>query len=322
MSDEAIDLQIAAEVRKQQATDSEVETPQEAPWDTCAAARAWRGPGIFGTVMLMARITFREAMRRKILWIAAIAGVAFLGLFAAGQHAMIRSIPPNVPPINRREGIGIMTLMVLYAGSMMTSLMAALTSCDTLAGEIDSGTIHAIATKPVRRWCLVLGKWLGFIWLLTLYVLFIEGGTIAISWIESRHLLPHTAGALGLIWLQAVLLLGVTMACSTRFSALTSGACTLGLYGMAFVGGWIEQIGALRRIKACEDLGIVASLIMPSDALWRRAASRIQPPVFGSLGASPFSSTTEPSTAMVLYAAIYAVLALILAQILFERRDL
>jgi len=318
MNDETIDLQIAADDRKQLA----VETPREARWDASAEADAPRGPGIFGTVMLMARITFREAVRRRILWIAAIAGVAFLGLFAAGQHAMIRSIPPNVPAINRREGIGVMTLMVLYAGSMMTSLMAALTSCDTLAGEIESGTIHAIATKPVCRWCLVLGKWLGFIWLLTLYVLFIEGGTIAISWIESRHLPPHTAGALGLIWLQAVLLLGVTMAFGTRFSALTSGACTLGLYGMAFVGGWIEQIGALRRIKTCEELGIVASLIMPSDALWRRAASIIQPPVFGSLGASPFSSTTEPSTAMVLYTAIYAVLALILAQILFERRDL
>ena len=318
MNDETIDLQIAADDRKQLA----VETPREARWDASAEADAPRGPGIFGTVMLMARITFREAVRRRILWIAAIAGVAFLGLFAAGQHAMIRSIPPNVPAINRREGIGVMTLMVLYAGSMMTSLMAALTSCDTLAGEIESCTIHAIATKPVCRWCLVLGKWLGFIWLLTLYVLFIEGGTIAISWIESRHLPPHTAGALGLIWLQAVLLLGVTMAFGTRFSALTSGACTLGLYGMAFVGGWIEQIGALRRIKTCEELGIVASLIMPSDALWRRAASIIQPPVFGSLGASPFSSTTEPSTAMVLYTAIYAVLALILAQILFERRDL
>ena len=118
-------------------------------------------------------------------------------------------MPPNVPPINRCESIGVMTLMVFYAGSMMTSLMAALTSCDTLAGEIDSGTIHTIATdKPVRHWCLVLRKCLGFIWPLTLYVLFTEGGTIAINWIESRHLLPHTAGALGLIWLQAVLLLG------------------------------------------------------------------------------------------------------------------
>lgn len=261
-------------------------------------------------------------MRRKILLIALIAGAAFLGLFWAGLHSIMSSMSPSVTAVNRREGVGMMTMMVLYAGSMMTSLMAALTSCDTLAGEIGSGTIHAIATKPVRRWSLVLGKWVGFVGLLTLYVLFIEGGSIAIGWLEGRNLPHHTLSALALIWLQAILLLGITMACSTQFSALTSGACTLGLYGMAFVGGWIEQFGAIRHVKACENLGIIASLVMPSDALWRRAAFKIQPPLLSAAGVSPFSSTTVPSTAMVVYAAIYALLALILAQILFERRDL
>lgn len=214
------------------------------------------------------------------------------------------------------------TMMALYAGSMMTSLMAALTSCDTLAGEIASGTIHAIATKPVRRWALVLGKWTGFAWLLTLYVLFIEGGAVAIDWLESRNLPFHSAGALALIWLQAMVLLGVTMACSARLSALTSGACTLGLYGLGFLGGWVEQFGAIRHVQACVNLGIVSSLIMPSDALWRRAAYKIQPPLLGAAGVSPFSGSTVPSAAMVIYAVAYALAALVVAQILFERRDL
>jgi Cu-processing system permease protein len=280
------------------------------------------GPGAIRTVILMARLTFLEAVRRRILWIAAIAGGAFLGMFWAGLHSVLLSMSPKVPPINRLEGVGMMTMMTLYAGSMMTTLMSALISCDTLSGEIASGTIHAIATKPVSRWALVLGKWIGFVGMLTLYVLYIEGGTMAIEWIESRHLGSHTIAALGLIWLQAVLVMGVTLACSTRLSALTSGACTLGLYGVAFVGGWIEQFGALRHIKACLELGILASLAMPSDALWRRAAYKIQPPLLGAAGVSPFSSAVVPSTAMVIYAAVYAVLALVLAQILFSRRDL
>jgi ABC-type transport system involved in multi-copper enzyme maturation permease subunit len=314
MNDSAIDMRVAADATEQQAIQSAT--------NARAAPSLPRGPGAVRTVILMARVTFREAARRRILWIAALAGAAFLGLFWAGLHAMIRSIPRNVTPVNRQEGIGMMVMMVLYAGSMMTSLMAALTSCDTLSGEIASGTIHAIATKPVRRWCLVLGKWVGFVGMLALYVLFVEGGTIAIAWFESRHLPPHSVAVLGLIFLQAILLLGVTMAASTRFSALTSGALTLGLYGLAFVGGWIEQFGALRHIKTCVDLGIVASLVMPSDALWRRAAFKIQPPLLGAAGVSPFSSTMVPSAAMVTYAAIYALAALIFAQILFQRRDL
>ena len=281
-----------------------------------------RGPGALQTIVLMTQVTFVEAVRRKILWIAAIAGIAFLALFWAALHSMLQSMSPTVTPVGRLEGVGMMTMMVLYAGSMMTSLMAALISCDTLSGEIASGTIHAIATKPVNRWCLVLGKWIGFAAMLTLYVLFIEGGTIAIARIEGHRITPHTAAALSLIWLQAIVLLSVTMLCSTRLSALTSGACTLGLYGLAFMGGWIEQFGAIRNIKACVDLGILASLIMPSDALWRKVAFKVQPPILGAAGVSPFKSFAVPSTAMVVYAIVYALLALVLAQIVFERRDL
>ena len=281
-----------------------------------------RGPGAFRTIVLMATVTFVEAVRRKILWIAAIAGAGFLTLFWAGLHSMLHSMSPSVTPVGRLEGVGMMTMMVLYAGSMMTSLMAALISCDTLSGEIASGTIHAIATKPVNRWCLVLGKWIGFTAMLTLYVLFIEGGTIAIARIEGHRITPHTAAALSLIWMQAIVLLSVTMLCSTRLSALTSGACTLGLYGLAFMGGWIEQFGAIRHIRACVELGILASLIMPSDAIWRKVAFKVQPPILGAAGVSPFSSSAVPSAAMVVYTVVYAVLAVVLAQIVFERRDL
>ena len=39
------------------------------------------GPGALRTTLLMARVTFLEAARRKILWIAALAGFALPGFF-------------------------------------------------------------------------------------------------------------------------------------------------------------------------------------------------------------------------------------------------
>jgi Cu-processing system permease protein len=281
-----------------------------------------RGPGALATTLLMVQVTFREAARRKILWIAALAGCAFLVLWAFAEHAMFARISPEISTVRRREGMILMTMMVIYAGSIMTALMAALTSCDTLSGEIASGTIHAIATKPVRRWTLVLGKWLGFACMLSLYEMLVTGGTILISRIESGVVMPHAMEAMGLIWLQLLLMLGITIAASTRFTALTAGSVTLGLYGLGFVGGWIEQYGSLMHVPACVDLGIVSSLIMPADALWRLAALKLQPPLLGAAGVSPFASSSFPSNAMVVYAAAYALLALLLAAILFERRDL
>ncbi len=147
-----------------------------------------RGPGALRTTLLMARVTFREAARRKILWIATLPASYFWLSSGPLFISCSRTRPAQANTVSLREGIVMMTMMVLYAGSMMTSLMAVLTSCDTLSGEIASGTIHAIATKPVERWCLVLGKWVGFVGMLTLYVLLIEGGTIVLSWLQSGYL--------------------------------------------------------------------------------------------------------------------------------------
>ena len=201
------------------------------------------------TTLLMARVTFREAARRKILWIAALAGFAFLGFFWTALHFVLRNTTPQNSTVSFREGIVMMTMMVLYAGSMMTSLMAVLTSCDTLSGEIASGTIHAIATKPVERWCLVLGKWLGFVGMLTLYVLLIEGGSIVLSWFESGYLAHHALAVLSLVWLQAVVLLGVTMAASTVSPLLPA---VLSRWGSTAWPSWGDGSSSLGLYATCK----------------------------------------------------------------------
>jgi len=280
------------------------------------------GPGALRTILLVARVTFLEAARRKILWIAALVGIAFLALFYTALHYSMLVNGHRIPLIQLHENLTMMTLMVMYAGSMMTSLMAVLISCDTLSGEVSFGTIHAIATKPVQRWCLVFGKWIGFLVMLSLYVPLIAGGAIADCWLASGYLPPHGFTVLSLVWLQAVVLLSVTMLAGTRFSTLSNGAISLGLFGLAFVGGWIEQIGYFQHVKACVNLGILSSLIMPSDSLWRRAAFKFQPPLVAASGVSPFSFSIAPSNAMVVYAIVYALLAILLAQVFFARRDL
>ncbi|HEU5336002.1 MAG TPA: hypothetical protein VFU27_08565, partial [Terriglobales bacterium] len=125
-----------------------------------------------------------------------------------------------------------------------------------------------------------------------------------------------------LMWLESVLLLSVTLFFGTRFSTLTNGVLALGLVGLAFLGGWIEQIGAATNSASAVNIGIVASVIMPSEALWRRAAHDMQSPLAGVLNFSPFSSASLPSSTMIMYAGIYAALALLLAVRRFSRRDL
>ncbi|HTV54222.1 MAG TPA: ABC transporter permease, partial [Terriglobia bacterium] len=70
------------------------------------------------------------------------------------------------------------------------------------------------------------------------------------------------------------------------------------------------------------DVGIIASIIMPSESLWRRAAFEMQSPVVGALSLSPFSNASVPSVAMIGYSVAYLTLALVLALRCFAARDL
>jgi ABC-type transport system involved in multi-copper enzyme maturation permease subunit len=201
-------------------------------------------------------------------------------------------------------------------------MMAVLTSVDTVSGEIASGTIHTLVSKPLQRWEIISGKWLGFVGMLTLYLLLMAGGTVALVYVISGYLAPNVLRGMALLWINAILLLGVSLAGGAVLSTLANGVLVFGLYGIAFVGGWIEQIGSFIQNQTAVNVGIISSLIIPSEALWKRAAFEMQSPLVTALGFSPFTAASMPSQVMVFYGVLYAVLALLLAIGLFKKRDL
>jgi Cu-processing system permease protein len=99
-----------------------------------------------------------------------------------------------------------------------------------------------------------------------------------------------------------------------------------GLFGVAFLGGWIEQIGGFlpdqSASHAATNIGVITSLIMPSEALWKRAAHELASPLVTALGVSPLAPGTYPSLAMVAYAILYLSVALAIAIQQFNKRDL
>jgi ABC-type transport system involved in multi-copper enzyme maturation permease subunit len=269
---------------------------------------------------VIAGLTFKEAARKKILWMALLVGLAFLVLFGLAQH--YHTFGSRVTPLMRRQIIGTQFLVALYALNFLVLAMTVLTSVDSLAGEISSGTIQAVATKPIRRRQLLIGKWLGFVGMLTIFLTLMVGGLAAESYWITGHQAHHLLRGFGLMWLESVLLLSVVFLFGTIFSTLTNGIIALGLHGLAFLGGWIEQFAFLTDNERVATIGVLASIVMPSEALWRRAAFEMQSPLLGAIGFSPFATGATPSATMVAYAALYAVASLGLAARLFSRRDL
>ena len=281
-------------------------------------------------IWTIARMTFREATRRRIVLTGLVLGLVFLTVFTIGFRMVFinASIEATEAPseafanIITSEGVNVLTLAGLYAVTFLAVAMGALLGADTLSGEIVSGTIQTIVTKPVRRSDVVLGKWLGFAILLGLYSMLMSGGTVLSVWLQTGYAPRNVFQGVSLIYLESLLIMTISISCSSFLSGLATGGVVFGLYGLSFIGGWVEQIGAVLQNATAVKVGIVTSLIIPSEALWRRAAFEMQSPISAALGVSPFGTTSVPSPLMIGYAVIYLALTLMAAVSIFNHRDL
>ena len=282
------------------------------------------------SIWVLAGMTFREAVRRRIALTGLILGILFLIVFSVGSHMISIEITRETIAeggatyrnVMRTEMSNFLLMAGLYAVTFLSVAMGALLGADTLAGEINSGSIQTIVTKPVRRSDVVFGKWLGFAALLGLYAVLMSGGVVLIVFFQSDYLPRNLLAGLSLIYLESLLVMTISLAGSSAMPALATGGMVFGLYGLAFLGGWIEQIGSLANIPAAVKIGIVTSLVVPTEALWRRAAYEMQTPLASTLGLSPFGAFSVPSLLMVLYAILYLVIVFVVAVSTFNHRDI
>lgn len=277
------------------------------------------------STITIARLTFREAARRWILWVALLLGILFLLIYGIGFNEIQKDINRQIGGgalIEYTEIYNFLLMAGLYAVNFLTIMMAVLTSVDTLSGEIASGTIHTLVSKPLNRWEIVMGKFIGFAIMLLLYLLLMGGGVLGVVYLLTGYSAPNAQNGIGLMAFNALLLLSVSLLGGSSLSTLANGVLVFGLYGVAFIGGWIEQFGSLLNNQTAINIGVVSSLIIPSEALWKRAAYEMQSPLVAALGFSPFTSNTVPSPLMLVYAGLYMLVILYLAILLFARRDL
>jgi ABC-type transport system involved in multi-copper enzyme maturation permease subunit len=273
-------------------------------------------------IVVIMRLTLREAVRRKVMVGLLILSAIFLVLYTLGLVFINNELAGQAVP-SRIGGVetvyNFLLVSGLYAANFLLIMLAVLISVDTLAGEISSGTIQSLAVKPLARREILIGKWLGFVILLGLSVLLLVGGVMLITWLITGYTAPNWPSGLLLQYLQTLVLLSVSLLGGTRLSTLANGVLGFGLFGMAFVGGLIGQVGTFISNTTVQTIGQLTALLMPTEALWRRTLSEI------SVGFNPFRFMYiggVPEEGVWLYAAIYAAVMLLIALWSFGRRDL
>lgn len=131
--------------------------------------------------------------------------------------------------------------------------------------------------------------------------------------------IPGILPALGLFVLEPLVLLAFTMLGTTRLPTMGNGILAFALYALAVVGGMIEQVGALLNSTSAMYAGVITSLLLPADSLYRRLVAEVVEKLPASSGMGflnpqhflgPFGSLSTPSNWMIVYTVVYIVLAL------------
>lgn len=270
----------------------------------------------------IARFTLKEAVRKRFFLLAAIVGVIFLAVYGLGFHFVNEEWQRSGLSAGRTN---MFSMTVLLAGLFLIHLLGMLVAIAVTAAavsqEVDDGTIHLVATKPLARWEIIVGKWLGMAVLLAIYVLGMAWGVMAVGYYVSGVWPALILQPALLMLLAALVFLSLSLLWGSFLPTLANALLLLTMFGIAFFGGMLEQVGAVIQSDSMVNIGIATSLLAPTDVLWRLASKQLAPGI-SAINAGPFASYTEPSAWMVLYTGLYIIVAVVGATRIFGRRDL
>ncbi|HEX8341574.1 MAG TPA: ABC transporter permease subunit [Tepidisphaeraceae bacterium] len=103
-----------------------------------------------GRVWAISDVCFRDAIRRRVLWITPL---AMLGIVVVSQLQK---------PENEQDAIRLTIKFCFFATAVVVLIISVITGATNLPREIESRVIYTIVVKPVSRLEIIFGKILGF----------------------------------------------------------------------------------------------------------------------------------------------------------------
>lgn len=278
------------------------------------------------------RLTFIEIRKKKILYLTLGLTAVFLILYGTALHFAYDSLEQQEPFMRATISSQLIS-MGIYAMVFIVSFLSIFSSVGAISSEIDNGTYDAILAKPIKRYEIVLGKYIGILLVLIPYVTFFYLGIIGFNIFFGKGMIVNLAfnsilKSLLTLYLLPILLTSVGIFFSCSMSTMASGITLLIMYFFGMIGGFLEQISGVTTVEATKqalsNIGIITSLIIPSDIIYKKASSLLFTTSSGlnlSIG-SLMGAKSQPSSVMMIYILVYIVAMLILAVKKFQRRDL
>ncbi len=204
-------------------------------------------------IAVIARQVMKEAARRRTLPVLVFFGcgvilsTAFLSFFQLGVE------------IKFFKDVA-MTIIFLF-GTMATLILAS----TQLSGEIESRTIYNVLSKPVRRWELVVGKFIGAIIAIALSIAPMVAILIFFIYTDRGGSILEAVKASYLLWLAFAVLSAVTLGIASFSSSIVAAALTVLVFVVSYLKSAVTSyIALVSRSGIAVFLGQALYYLMPN----------------------------------------------------------
>jgi ABC-type transport system involved in multi-copper enzyme maturation permease subunit len=281
--------------------------------------------------LTIARLTIREAARRKLLLALAILTVVVIGLTGWGfQHLSTLTNPDGtpIPAGELRFATSQVLVLVEFMFSGVLALSAVVVASPAISSELESGVALSMLARPVSRYHVVFGKWLGLAALILIYVAATTTLELGVVGLTTGYVPPGPVGLAAYLSGEGVVVMSLALLMSTRLSGMTAGVISLVLFFIAWIGGIAGAIGDVFGSNAIRNAGTITQLLLPTDALWRGSVYELEPVLYRDvLGATteragnPFFVESPPSAVFLGWTLCWVVLIVALTVWSLHRRE-
>jgi Cu-processing system permease protein len=261
---------------------------------------------MIGRIIAIALNTFREAIRNKVLY-GIVAAVIGMNLFAVVLGAMSLAEEARIA-----RDVG------LAGVSLFGAITAIFLGVSLLYAEIQKRTIHVILAKPIHRHEFVLGKYAGMAVTLTLLVVAFAIALALMLTLSGFSFDENVIKAVTLGWLEVMLVAAIAIFFSSFSTPFLSGIFTFAIFFIGRSSKELEYAAAKAKDPVLQNIGKAALYVIPDLHLFSVSGGEVD-------GKAVSVHATFVSWLYVGHAALYALavvaILLILAVVVFSRRD-
>ena len=283
-------------------------------------------------MIVIARLTVRELVRRRVIWV--LAGLSIVSVLLVGwglERLVALAREDGVEELQIRIGVSQVLILIAFMFSFVLAMTAAFIGAPAIGGDLESGVALAVLARPIRRAEVLLGRWLGCSCVVVAYTVLSGLLAIAAATLVSGFGPPEPLLAVAFLSGQALVLLSLTLALGSVLPSIAAGAIAVVGFGLGWMAGVLAGISTALGIELLGRVAEVSRWLLPSDGLWRGVVYGLEPPLVLLIAAgeapelahaNPFYAAAPPPVAFVIWSVVWIGLVLGAAAWWFERRDL